>query len=136
MSLGRKIIAVAEGARPLLHRDLSPRAADRASGPISALAASNKVARISFGKDIKGDTGDPWTPIEIKDEERKALTINKHGFSYTRLSKILFEKEFEQVPLQSIGSDDRQECEYDAGRAGRRGRREHLCEPHIREHDR
>jgi hypothetical protein len=55
-------------------------------GRISALAAGSKVARITFSKDARGLTGDPWTPIEIKDGELKALTVDARGFSYKRMS--------------------------------------------------
>jgi CRISPR system Cascade subunit CasA len=81
-------------------------------GGISALAAGSKVARIAIGKDAKGLTGDPWTPIEIKDGESKALTVDARGFSYRRMSDILFEKGFQQAQLQQIGPTDRQGCSY------------------------
>jgi CRISPR system Cascade subunit CasA len=77
-------------------------------GRISALAAGSKVARISFGKEANGLTGDPWTPIEVRDGEAKALTVDAKGFSYRRLSRILFEDGFKQAPLQLIGRDDPQ----------------------------
>ena len=75
-------------------------------GRLSALAAGSKVARIAFGKDTNGLTGDPWTPLEVKDEDQKALTIDARGFSYKRLSDILFENGFRQAPLQRLGPDD------------------------------
>jgi CRISPR system Cascade subunit CasA len=81
-------------------------------GRLSALAAGSKAARISFGKDHKGDTGDPWTPLEVKGESHKALTIDARGLSYKRLSDILFENGFSHAPLQQIGPDDRPDCEY------------------------
>jgi CRISPR system Cascade subunit CasA len=81
-------------------------------GRLSALAAGSKVARIVFGKDAKGLTGDPWTPIEIKDGESKALTVDARGFSYKRMSDILFEKGFRHAPLQQIGRNDPQGCSY------------------------
>jgi CRISPR system Cascade subunit CasA len=81
-------------------------------GRLSALAAGSKVARIAFGKDAKGLTGDPWTPIEIKDGESKALTVDARGFSYKRMSDILFEKGFRHAPLQQIGRNDPQGCSY------------------------
>jgi CRISPR system Cascade subunit CasA len=82
------------------------------AGRLSALAAGSEVARIIFGKDAKGLTGDPWTPIEIKDGEAKALTVDARGFSYKRLSDILFEKGFRQASLQQIGRNDPQGCSY------------------------
>ena len=79
---------------------------------ISALAGRSKTARISFGGDANGLTGDPWTPIETKDGDVKALTVDASGFSYRRLSRILFEDGFKQAPLQQIGKDDPQGCSY------------------------
>jgi CRISPR system Cascade subunit CasA len=81
-------------------------------GQLSALTTGSKVARIDFGKDAKGLTGDPWTPIEIKDGESKALTVDARGFTYRRMSDILFEKGFRQAPLQQIGRTDQQGCSY------------------------
>lgn len=79
---------------------------------LAAMAAGSKVARIAFGKEMNGLTGDPWTPIETKDGKAKALTIDARGFSYERLSKILFENGFEQAPLQKIGAGDPLDCFY------------------------
>ena len=59
-----------------------------------------------------GLTGDPWTPIETKDGDVKALTVDASGFSYKRLSRILFENGFKQAPLQQIGREDPQGCSY------------------------
>ena len=99
-------------------------------GGMSALAAGSKVARISFGKDANGLTGDPWTPIEAKDGEAKALTVDARGFSYKRLSDILFENGFQHAPLQLIGPGDRQDCAYVALARGQ-GKTEGLHERRI-----
>jgi hypothetical protein len=82
------------------------------AGRLSALAAGSEVARIIFGEDAKGLTGDPWTPIEIKDGEAKALKVDARGFSYKRLSDILFEKGFRHASLQQVGRNDPQGCSY------------------------
>jgi len=76
------------------------------NGRIHALAAGSKAARIAFGKEAKGLTGDPWTPIESSDGETKALTIDARGFSYRRLSDILFRRGFAPAPLQEVSSGD------------------------------
>lgn len=77
-------------------------------GAILAQQAGTKDTRIHMGKDQNGLTGDPWTPIEIaaKDGRRKALTVDQRGFHYSRLSNILFERDFEAAPLQRIGTGD------------------------------
>src|SRR6266436_1783467 len=81
-------------------------------GRLSVLAAGSKVARIDFGKEARGLTGDPWTPIEIKDGGVKALTVDARGFTYKRMADILFEKGFRHAPLQQIGKSDPQGCSY------------------------
>ena len=73
---------------------------------IHALAAGSKAARIAFGKESKGLTGDPWTPIEMSEGESKALTIDARGFSYRRMSDILFSKGFAPAPLQVVFPQD------------------------------
>lgn len=75
-------------------------------GRIHARAAGSKAARIAFGKEAKGLTGDPWTPIETSDGEAKALTIDSRGFSYRRMSDILFGRGFAPAPLQVVFSGD------------------------------
>lgn len=75
-------------------------------GRIHALAAGSKAARIAFGKEAKGLTGDPWTPIETSEGDAKALTIDARGFSYRRMSEILFGEGFAPAPLQQIFPQD------------------------------
>lgn len=70
------------------------------NGRIHARASGSKAARIVFGKEARGLTGDPWTPVEISDGEAKALTIDARGFSYRRMSEILSGKGFVPSPLQ------------------------------------
>ena len=76
------------------------------NGRIHALASGSKAARIAFGKEAKGLTGDPWTPIEDSDGEAKALTIDARGFSYRRMSDILFRRGFAPAPLQEVSFGD------------------------------
>jgi len=70
------------------------------NGHIIARAGGSKAARIAFGKEARGLTGDPWTPVETSDGEAKALTIDARGFSYRRMSEILSGKGFVPSPLQ------------------------------------
>ena len=51
-------------------------------------------------------TGDPWTPIETTKGEAKALTVDARGFSYRRMSDILFREGFEPAPLQEVFPQD------------------------------
>jgi len=55
-------------------------------------------------KDINGDTGDPWTPIEKS--EGKALTLSGEGFTYDRLQEIVFEGEYTPPPALTIRESD------------------------------
>lgn len=92
------------------------------NGRIHALAAGSKAARIAFGKEANGLTGDPWTPIETGEGEAKALTIDARGFSYRRMSDILFSKGFAPAPLQVVSSrDDRNSALVLVARALARG---------------
>ncbi|MBB4199539.1 CRISPR system Cascade subunit CasA [Rhodoblastus sphagnicola] len=75
-------------------------------GRLQAFAAGSKAARIVFGKEAKGLTGDPWTPVEFDNGDPKALTVDARGFSYRRMSEILFEKGFKQAPLQQMSRKD------------------------------
>ena len=75
-------------------------------GRIHALAAGSKAARIAFGKEAKGLTGDPWTPVEFTKGEAKALTIDARGFSYKRMTDILFSQSFTPAPLQQVFPQD------------------------------
>lgn len=81
-------------------------------GRVAAMTAGSKVARIAFGKEARGLTGDPWTPVDGKSGEAKALTVDRRGFFYKRLSDILFEQGFSQAALQKIGKDDPQDVPY------------------------
>lgn len=74
------------------------------NGRIHACAGGSKAARIAFGKEARGLTGDPWTPVEASDGETKALTIDARGFSYRRMSEILSGKGFIPSPLQTPAS--------------------------------
>ena len=45
--------------------------------------------RLVDAKDLAGNLADPWTPIE-KSDEPKALSVTREGFSYRRMSDLLF----------------------------------------------
>ena len=58
-----------------------------ADGPLHAIRASSKAARIA-GKDLKGRTGDPWTPVNGA-REGLPLTLSAGGFNYKRVTEYL-----------------------------------------------
>lgn len=53
---------------------------------IKALKATSKAPRVN-AKHLLGDTGDPWTPIDIN--TGKSLTITARGFTRQRITGIL-----------------------------------------------
>ena len=57
------------------------------SGNIHAIRTSSKAARIE-GKDIKGRTGDPWTPHN-PNRDGLPLTLSGGGFNYKRVQEYL-----------------------------------------------
>jgi CRISPR system Cascade subunit CasA len=75
---------------------------------VRALTATSKAARIDFGPEATGLTGDPWTPIDARKGEAKALTIDARGFFYKRLADILGGKHrgFDLAPLHRIGAEE------------------------------
>jgi CRISPR system Cascade subunit CasA len=70
-----------------------------AEGRLHAVAATSKKARIAAGE-LKGNTGDPWTPVELK--EGKALSITGEGFSYRRMTESMFGEAYQQSILQKV----------------------------------
>ena len=54
-----------------------------------AVRTSTKAARIE-GKDLKGRTGDPWTPHN-PNRDGLPLTLSRGGFNYKRVTEYLFD---------------------------------------------
>lgn len=77
-------------------------------GRICARTATSKKARIDFGPTAAGLTGDPWTPIDTRRGEAKALTVDARGFFYKRLADIIGGKTtgFEFAPLHRLGAEE------------------------------
>lgn len=65
---------------------------------IVALGATSKVLRL-LSKEFKGNIGDPWTPINEK--ENKALTVSKNGFTLKLLRNLIFNSEYSFTPMQA-----------------------------------
>jgi CRISPR system Cascade subunit CasA len=57
-------------------------------GRIVARKAGSKAARID-AKAVNGVLGDPWAPVE-KADQPKLFTISDEGFSYRKLTQLLF----------------------------------------------
>ena len=60
-----------------------------ADGRLYAVRTSSKAARIE-GKEIKGRTGDPWTPHN-PNRDGLPLTLSRGGFNYKRVTEYLFD---------------------------------------------
>ncbi|HEY3354845.1 MAG TPA: type I-E CRISPR-associated protein Cse1/CasA [Polyangia bacterium] len=78
----------------------------RASERIVARAAGSSVARLA-ASEAKGNTGDPWTPVEKS--EGKALSVGAAGFSYQRVQELLFGGEYREGIAQRLDPQDGEE---------------------------
>lgn len=70
---------------------------------IRALGAPAGAARIA-GKELKGNVGDPWTPIN--QQTGGALTVAESGLTPSLLRKLIFGDGFEKAPMQRIDQGD------------------------------
>ena len=75
------------------------------NGNIFAVRASSKAARVE-SKALNGRTGDPWTPISIKDN--KSLTLASGGFTYNRVVDYLTPGDWEQPLLLKVADGDQE----------------------------
>jgi CRISPR system Cascade subunit CasA len=71
---------------------------------ITARGVGSKVPRIAFPKEMKGVTGDPWTPIDRNDN--KVLSITGDGFCYARMIDLLDRAKYECPPLAEVDQGD------------------------------
>lgn len=76
-----------------------------ADSHLSGVRATSKAERIE-AKELKGRTGDPWTPINQKED--KALNLTAAGFTYKRVSDCLTSADWERpVLLKPTQSEQR-----------------------------
>jgi CRISPR system Cascade subunit CasA len=78
----------------------------RLEGLVSQLAsraAPTIVARVA-AKELKGVTGDPWTPIDAID--LKALTVSGGGFHYRLIQELLFSGDYRPGKALEFSSAD------------------------------
>ena len=68
-----------------------------ADGQLYAVRTSTKAARIA-GKELKGRTGDPWVPVNIK-RDGLPLTLAAGGFIYKRVIAYLTSEDWQWPPL-------------------------------------
>ena len=67
-----------------------------ADGHPHGIRVSSKAARIE-SKALKGKTGDPWVPVNLK--ENKSLTMAAGGFTYKRVTDCMTSGDWEQPVL-------------------------------------
>jgi CRISPR system Cascade subunit CasA len=65
-------------------------------GQLRGVRATSKQARIA-AKELNGRTGDPWTPVNLK--EGKSLTLAAGGFAYKRIRDYLTPGDYQQPIL-------------------------------------
>lgn len=73
------------------------------NGKIHGIRAVSKAARIE-AKAMKGRLGDPWTPIDKK--ENKSLTLAADGFTYKRIIAYLNPAEWEWPALLRLTPEE------------------------------
>lgn len=64
---------------------------------------ATKAPRIA-AKELKGATGDVWTPLRVADGA--ALTVPGDGFGYKRLAELLFSSDWRPSPAQVVQATD------------------------------
>ena len=75
------------------------------NGALCCWRANTKATRVTVHESIKGNVGDPWTPIDK--EKAMALTVSERGFSYHKLHKILFTGDYERPLALKTTSGER-----------------------------
>lgn len=65
-------------------------------GSLLAWGRPSEVPRVAVPKELKGNLGDAWTPVAIKDAA--ALTVGGGGFDYRMVGRLLNQQEF-QIPV-------------------------------------
>ncbi len=78
------------------------------SGRIVAATKPTEAALLD-AKEVRGDTGDVWTPVRTSTQGPVALTVGPNGFSYRLMSDLLFPEEFPRRPALLIREADGRE---------------------------
>jgi len=74
------------------------------NGDVQARAGSSKIQRI-HEPGLKGNTGDPWTPIH-RGDEGKSLNVGPTGYGYALAAQLLFQGDFKPGMCQSLQPND------------------------------
>jgi CRISPR system Cascade subunit CasA len=73
------------------------------AGRLTVRRTSTEAPRVD-AKSMNGNTGDLWTPIER--ERGVGLTLPADGFSYVRVSNLLFEDDWRRPPALELAPED------------------------------
>lgn len=79
----------------------------RQGASLVAMAVSTKVPRLQ-AKELKGRTGDLWTPRVVEKDGAKAFTADSRGWTYQQMVRLLFPRQskkgdtIEKAPLQEV----------------------------------
>lgn len=73
------------------------------NGDIIARKIGTASPRLA-GRDLKGNTGDPWTPV--RRDRAAALTVGARGFHYTLLRQLFFEGGYKPGICQEFSGRD------------------------------
>lgn len=73
---------------------------------LEALGKPSQVSRITVPREVKGNVGDPWTPLRRSDNA--ALTVGARGLDLKLLRDlVLGGEEYEPAPMQKMSDDAR-----------------------------
>ena len=74
------------------------------SGRPYGLRATSRATRVE-GRNLKGRTGDPWTPINSK-RDGVPLTLSAGGFNYKRVTDYLISPDWGRSPLLGLTTEE------------------------------
>jgi CRISPR system Cascade subunit CasA len=74
-------------------------------GRIVAATAPTGAAYLN-ARELKGDTGDIWTPVRAGAEGTAALTVGPSGFDYRLMTDLLFPRDYRGDPALSFRAED------------------------------
>lgn len=77
----------------------------KSANRLIASLQNSESARI-LSKDLNGQTGDPWTPVNKG--EQKALSVSSKGFDYQLTQEIIFGNVYQAGATQEISPDAKQ----------------------------
>lgn len=80
-------------------------------GRLAALSRPANIPRVA-AQALKGNLGDPWTPINLSKSDPSSLTVGGNGFNYRLTQRILFEQELKKpLSLKALPGENRLDSE-------------------------